>query len=257
MPDNVTDETKFKMGSALLLRLNRNKSMTNYLNKGWKSNVQKSKLIYELKKHLRIKLSGVTLRQIEEMKPVVEKVGADVVAQTVVVENTIQVKDNIKGRRADHDSLPSEIQALFTENLNILRKERSLHEKLKLMDKALPCDRHEYVTMLIKLDNRRHENWHKYDSYVAATSGWDKKDPSPIQTVTETPAADASSISTCRSYISKALPRLAAMKDDELKVAAYASLLAEVQQKYEMATGLGAKFTEQYVKKLKDVGVKV
>ena len=42
-----------------------------------------------------------------------------------------------KGKRADHDQLPEEIQARYIENLDLLRKMRELHLKLRKLDTQL------------------------------------------------------------------------------------------------------------------------
>lgn len=280
-PENVTNEKRFQEGTLLLLSLTRNKYQVNYLNKGWKSNIQKSRLIYELQKHLRIKLSGVTLQQIEDMKPEVERIGREIAeisnaescAKTkescqekdiVPIANEMGTKPSapLRGKRPDHDMLPKHIQALYVETHNILVKERALHERLKLMEDAKPCDRHEFVTMLINLDKKRHMDWEEYDSYVIGSEPigpkeFDIKDPSPIQTVTVNPAADAVSIGNCRTFISRNIEKALKLKKDVLKVAEYTRLLADMKAKYVTAVGLGAKFSDKTIEKLKEAGVEV
>lgn len=267
MPDNVTVENNFRAGTALLLQLTGNKYQINYLNKGWRSNVQKSKLIYELNKHLRIKLSGITLQQIKEMQPEVERIGKEVEEETLRMESgqnnepTPSAGKYRRGKRPDHDLLPPEIQALYVETNKLLQKERSLHERLKLMTDAKPCDRHEYVTMLINLDKRRIDDWKKYDEFVICqaasdNSGIDPNDPSPIQTVTNA-AIGATSIGNIRTFISRNIDKAISLKTDDLQIAAYTKLVAELQSKYETACALGAKFSEKTIANLKDAGVKV
>lgn len=264
MPDNVTNEQHFREGTLLLLQLSGNKYQVNYLNKGWKSNVQKSKLIYELNKHLRIKLSGITLQQIQEMQPEVERIGREIADETPSTEQAQKTSPSnkpLRGKRQDHDKLPPDIQALYVETNKLLQKERSLHERLKLMTDAKPCDRHEYVTMLINLDKRRIEDWKQYDNYVIGqeakdVSGIDPNDPSPIQTVTNA-AIDATSIGTIRTYLSRNIDKAIQLKGDELQIVAYTKLIAELQSKYETASALGAKFSDKTIKNLQEAGVKV
>lgn len=259
MPDNVTVEKKFRQGTMLLLQLTGNKYQVNYLNKGWNSNVQKSKLIYELNKHLRIKLSGITLRQIQEMQPEVERIGKEIYVETVPAETpnyenpSVAPSKPIRGKRPDHDLLPPEIQALYVETHKLLQKERSLHERLKLMSDAKPCDRHEYVTMLINLDKRRIEDWKKYDNYVI---GQDTKVSAPVQAAPNV-AVDATSIGTIRTFLSRNIDKAINLKDDEMHIVDYTKLLAELQSKYETATALGAKFSNKTIKNLQEAGVKV
>lgn len=77
-----------------------------------------------------------------------------------------------KGKRADHDQLPEEIQSLYTENLNLMQQMR--HNRAQLLvivntnDKSV-CkdgDRYPFVKELIKLDEKYRENWRTYDEYV-------------------------------------------------------------------------------------------
>ena len=245
LPDNVTNETNFREGAMLLMQVNRSRYMYNFLVQGWKSNTQKTKLVYELNKHLRIMLSNITLRQIEEMKPVAEAIGKDVEAKTEIVrtpvaenKEKVEIKVRTKGMREDHNNLPPHIQALFTETLNLLRKERSLHEKLKTMENAKPCDRHEYVNLLIKLDKQRRADWEKYDQYryedtQAEKVGQDEQKQSYS-------ANDATNIGNCRTFISRNIGKAIKLKDDKLQISKYISLVAELKSKYEMATALGA-----------------
>ena len=272
LPDNVTNENHFREGATLLLQLNRNQHMYNFLCKSWRSNIQKTKLIYELNKHLRIRLSGITLQQIEEMRPEAERIGKEV---TELTETHTDAKDPSTiqtvtpkgvGKRQDHDLLPPEIQALYIETHNLLLKERSLHERLKLMVDAKPCDRHEYVSLLIKLDKQRIDDWRKYDEYQVTeedrlrSEQRQTESPAPpaIPSREESNAADdANSIGNCRTFISRNIGKAFKLKDDTLQVAAFAKLIAEMQAKYELATGLGAKFSDKTIKALTDLGIRV
>lgn len=269
MPDNVTDYTRFAEGAQLLLQLNRNQHMHNFLIKGWKSNNQKTKLIYELNKHLRIRLSGITLQQIEEMRPEAERIGKEVSEKTEEKKDeknpgsapTYTVKQ--VGRRSDHELLPPEVQALYVETHNLLLKERSLHEKLKLMVNARPCDRHEFVSLLIKLDKQRIGDWQRYDGYQVTEEDRlrfenRKNDPKEKESVKgESAAEDANSIGSCRTFISRNLGKAFKLKKDVLQVAAFTKLLADMQAKYDLATGLGAKFSDKTVKALTELGMRV
>ena len=77
-----------------------------------------------------------------------------------------------KGKRADHDTLPDEIQALYVENLGILQKMRELHLRLRNLsteeNPARDCDRYPFLKELIELDKRLHSNWEQYDHFTGA-----------------------------------------------------------------------------------------
>ena len=78
-----------------------------------------------------------------------------------------------KGKRADHDSLPEDIQALYTENVSIMQQMR--HNRAQLLvimntkdNTVCPDgDRYPFVKELIALDDRYLSNWEKYDTYTA------------------------------------------------------------------------------------------
>lgn len=74
------------------------------------------------------------------------------------------------GLRADHASLPEEIQLLFDKNLEILVRMRRLHKELRDLSLASsPCpdsERYPFLKELIALDKEMHENWKKYDTYI-------------------------------------------------------------------------------------------
>lgn len=74
------------------------------------------------------------------------------------------------GKRADHDSLPEDIQALYVENLDITHRMRELHLRLRLLSdstKQVPAaERKPLLDEFINLDKKLHANWDTYDHYV-------------------------------------------------------------------------------------------
>ena len=89
-----------------------------------------------------------------------------------------QLKEEAKtvgaGMREDHDTLPIEIQALYTENLALMQKMRNLHKELEIMTRkegqsevCYDSDRYPFLKELIETDKLYHENWEKYDNYKA------------------------------------------------------------------------------------------
>ena len=71
----------------------------------------------------------------------------------------------------DHDRLPEEIQAYYTENLSVMQNMRACHAQLVLLsttEKQSSCpdnDRYPFVKEIIALDEKYHRNWQKYDEY--------------------------------------------------------------------------------------------
>lgn len=152
-------------GAMLVLKLTGNRFMyQNILAR------KDAKMIeYQLGKHLPRRLQQVTHEQVKEMKR-----QAAVIAETHHLDAPRKSAKTIaeewrKGKRADHDSLPEDIQALYVENLNILHRMRECHlqvRKVALADKPCSdCDIYPFVRELIQLDKRYHANWKRYDEY--------------------------------------------------------------------------------------------
>ena len=84
-----------------------------------------------------------------------------------------QAQEFRAGKRADHDTLPAEIQALYVENASLIQKMRELHLQLRnLSTQASTCpdsDRYPFLKEIIELDKRYHQNWKAYDSYTATS----------------------------------------------------------------------------------------
>ena len=97
--------------------------------------------------------------------------GEDTGTVDVPESTNVNVSSEFKaGKRADHDSLPIEIQALYVENGNIIHKMRELHMRLRSLSvENATCpdsERYPFLKELIRLDKKLHENWDKYDHYI-------------------------------------------------------------------------------------------
>lgn len=163
------DEASLEDGAMMLLRLNRNKILyKNILRSGEK---MRDKLTYELKKHLRIRLDGKTLRDVLLMErtviPAADKTLAEPAPDSADLPSD---KTGLKyrGKRPDHDQLPQEVQDLYVKNGEIYRKLRKTRETLRTLENAQPCDRYEYCKILSSLDKKYRDNWERYDHYTAA-----------------------------------------------------------------------------------------
>ena len=84
------------------------------------------------------------------------------------------------GKRADHDSLPEDIQALYVENIDIVHHMRELHLRLRLLseDTQLHTDaeRKPLLDEFISLDKKLHANWDTYDHFVTKEESEEKAD---------------------------------------------------------------------------------
>ena len=93
-----------------------------------------------------------------------------------IIENHTEFKEDNEakefkaGKRADHDRLPEDIQALYVENLDLVHRMRELHLRLRLLSdstKQVPAaERKPLLDEFINLDKKLHANWDAYDHFV-------------------------------------------------------------------------------------------
>ena len=159
------EERDWDAGALMLLRLSGNKIMYHNISV---NPIGKAEFIEgKLQQYLDFRLAELTHEQVKEMQQQV----ADIVKErTEFKSDTNEAKSFKAGKRADHDSLPDEIKALYVENLDIVHRMRELHLKLRTMSTAdsacADSDRYPFLKEFIKLDKKLHDNWNVYDHFV-------------------------------------------------------------------------------------------
>lgn len=156
-------------GAMMLLRLNNNRFF--YANIMRRPDKFAEKLEYELRKHLRIRLDGLTRADVIKLEAQVIPAAKKTLATPPAVISTDDELPEAKvatGRRADHDSLPPAVQALWDNNLQLYKTIKNVFEQLKTMENAQPCDRYEYLKILDDADRRYRANLEQYDNFVAS-----------------------------------------------------------------------------------------
>lgn len=152
-------------GALMLLQLTGNKIMYRNLsvNPEGKANFIEGKL----QQYLEFRLAELTHEQVKEMQHAVEEI---VKEHTEFKSDDNEAKKFKAGKRADHDTLPEEIQALYVENLDLVHRMRELHLKLRTMSTmdstCADSDRYPFLKEFIKLDKKLHDNWNVYDHFV-------------------------------------------------------------------------------------------
>lgn len=161
-------ERDYNEGAMLLLKLTGNQIM--YRNLTMRRTRQSEEfIVYQLKRRLKFRLAQLTHEQVEQMQRQVDGI---VQKRHLEKKESTPSSEFKAGKRADHDELPDEIQALYVENLSIVQKMRELHLKLRSLslDNA-PCpdsERYPFLKELISLDKKLHSNWEAYDHYTGA-----------------------------------------------------------------------------------------
>ena len=177
------DERDVVAGAELLMRITGNRQF--YATAIVRPHVVHDHVEYELKKHLAIRQEGhnvETLRNLEREllaecaeefsaassdSPVEEQAGAEEADAYAVPREGPVVSSPKRGRRADHDALPAEIQALYDDNATRYEQMRKVYQQLLTMADAEPCDRKEHIFQLDQLVKAWAAAWEAYDRYDA------------------------------------------------------------------------------------------
>lgn len=180
----------YAQGALLLLQLSGNAIM--YHNLSVYPQGHAEFITGKLQQYLNFRLSETTHKEVVEMQKQVDEI---VKSHTEFKNPETNPATEFKaGKRADHDSLPDEIKALYVENLDIVHRMRELHLKLRtLSSEKSPCpdsDRYPFLKELISLDKRLHSNWDTYDHFVSQPS------PQPIESTQPTEPTPDSAQST-------------------------------------------------------------
>lgn len=257
-PDSQKD---IPAGANLLLRINRNRIFyTNVLARPQKF---LSKLKYELQKHLKYRLDRKTLDEVVKMNREVIP-SAKETLNTVLVDDTgqhypvIDAEQDlpqegliVKGKRSDHEQLPTDIQQLWTGCADLYFRIKQLFETLKTMEKEEPCDRYEYLKQLDELDKKYRQNLNIYDHYVIGQNqdGQTEKTPAPD----EDPKVLINRINASRKYLSENKVKLAELKESDPDK--YTRLLAKVQERYDYLMSQGQNLDADQTAALQALGV--
>ena len=238
------DERDYERGALLLLQLNRNRFMHAKLlrRKNW------DKLEYELKKHLNIRLEGLTTREVQEMeKRELPRILLSMEARRPILSTDKDFTGGTyKGRREDHDNLPAEVQALYERNADLYFKMKQTFETLKTMEDQTACDRHELLTILVGLDKEYRQNWNAYDTF-----GNEAADPA-----SETGEAEAQTTATpqqvnaARKYLSQNKKKVATLEGEAAE-----TLLAKMQQRVNLLLSAGQTFAKEQQEELAALGL--
>lgn len=180
------DERDVVAGAELLMRITGNRQF--YATAIVRPHVVHDHVEYELKKHLAIRQEGhnvETLRNLERellaecaeefgeeastAEPVEEQAGSEEGDAYAVPREGPVVSSPKRGRRADHDALPAEIQALYDDNATRYEQMRKVYQQLLTMADAEPCDRKEHIFQLDQLVKAWAAAWEAYDRYDATS----------------------------------------------------------------------------------------
>lgn len=127
----------------------------------------------QLKKFYDFRVSDTTHEQVVATVRKAENAVASMPEATVIAPSDSAIpKEPVRsGRRADHDTLPEEIRKCYDDNIELMRKIRDRHTKMRLIIQSKAsckdADLLPFAQDIISLDKKRLANWKKYDSYKA------------------------------------------------------------------------------------------
>ena len=162
--DTPREDRDWNEGAILLLQLTNNTIMYRNLsiNPKGKAEFIEGKLRAFLKSRREIEAHDEVIILQEQVNAIIEN-------RTEFKEDN-EAKEFKAGKRADHDRLPEDIQALYVENLDLVHRMRELHLRLRLLSdstKQVPAaERKPLLDEFINLDKKLHANWDAYDHYV-------------------------------------------------------------------------------------------
>lgn len=240
--DAPESERDIKEGATLMLQLNRNRALYNSVM--LRPEKFKEKLIYELKKYLRMRLDDMTVSDVAAMETEVIPRAQETIDTLPVISTDDEIPEGAiaKGRRPDHDSLPAHIRDLWDSNKQRYRKIVLLFNELKAMHDAQPCDRYEKLRLLDEADKQYRSNLKKYDEYVATPSA-----PTPVVAADQVKAVGAA-----RKTISKYKKIIAANPEDPEKIKTAKS---KIQAAVGVIRNAGAEFSDATVRELTSMGI--
>lgn len=177
--DTPREDRDWNEGAILLLQLTNNTIMYRNLsiNPKGKAEFIEGKLRAFLKSRREIEAHDEVIILQEQVNTIIEN-------RTEFKEDN-EAKEFKAGKRADHDRLPEDIQALYVENLDLVHRMRELHLRLRLLSdstkQVLAVERKPLLDEFINLDKKLHANWDTYDHFVtkAETAENNKSEEQP------------------------------------------------------------------------------
>lgn len=227
------DERDVVAGAELLMRITGNRQF--YATAIVRPHVVHDHVEYELQKHLAIRQEGhnvETLRNLEREllaecaeefseessdSPVEEQAGAEEADAYAVPREGPVVSSPKRGRRADHDALPVEIQALYDDNATRYEQMRKVYQQLLTMADAEPCDRKEHIFQLDQLVKAWAAAWEAYDRYdataVANAAEDEAEEADEASPLPDDPTTFANKIAAAKRYLQKHRKKLRELEE--------------------------------------------
>ena len=267
-------DANIREGALLLLQMNNNRHLYQLINFDPQGKLEL--LIYELQKHLNYRIEGMTIDDVRNydkavtpvLQTAIDKTSeADKIAKQLAPHLPVVESENLdsivpsaivaKGKRADHDQLPDNIQAIWDNNCALWKKIKEHFEACKAYD--MSCDRYEglhaadedFKRMLLTLKEEYYAYKQAMDVYDHAQPGDAEKQPAEEQPEA---AITSKQIGNARSYITKNLDQLIGLTEAGNTDKADA-LRAKVNERVQLLITAKAEITADTIAKLQQAGI--
>lgn len=258
LAESAHDRESLMRGAEMVLKLTRNMSMYQTIIR--RPEKFESKIRYELQKFLPMRLEQMTTQDVKalsaELIPEVKKAVDD----EATLSDSDETIDNdtflpaASGIRPDHDSLPEDVQSVWSDNKERWLKIKQLYNTLLAIEQ--PCDRYEYLKQLKDLWYTYKRELERYDNYVAPDDGETADDAAP------SPVEIAKDIANARAYITKNVDKLIELRNESLSpddatkaLDDYNKLHAKMQQRVDTLNSNNAPVGDDLKAKLNEAGL--
>lgn len=227
----LNSEQNYNTGLLLLQKYSKNRVLKENLAK----KKHPRKLRYELAKIARVQAKPAKKQKKKKQSQPDSQQQAEAKMKTIIDKKQI-----------NYDALPSDIKALYDETVKVYKKQRSLHEKLKILEKQGADDtaKVKITYEIAGLDELIRENWAKIDNWDpnSEQEKQGKKQESEQKQLTH------KQIGANRKYISSNKSKI---KDDPEK------WIPKIQQRVDELLASGEDFKQELKDELRECGIRI
>ena len=258
-----TEDADIMEGALMLLQLNRNRMLYMTISTNPKRFLKTVE--YELKKFLPLRMKGKTCQDVrreadeflsELRENGIDKEqseGQDETSETDETDDTVAPVRN--GKREDHDQLPQNIRDIWEANAARWKRIKEMYNACLSIEN--PCDLEENLKVLKETYYAYKADYARYDSFTLENEGAKSEEDGASDDL-----KTLKDINNARSYISKNVDKLSALKKEALKddatdaqTKAYQSLLSSMTQRVQTLVDKGQVMGEDLMNKLQETGI--
>lgn len=258
-----TEDADIMEGALMLLQLNRNRMLYMTISTNPKRFLKTVE--YELKKFLPLRMKGKTCQDVrreadeflsELRENGIDKEQSEGQEETTGTDETDETMAPVRnGKREDHDQLPQNIRDIWEANAKRWKSIKELYNACLSIEN--PCDLEENLKVLKETYYAYKADYARYDSFTFENEGAKSEEDGASNDLKA-----LKDINNARSYISKNVDKLSALKKDALKddatdaqTKAYQSLLSSMTQRVQTLVDNEQVIGEDLMNKLQATGI--